>query len=121
MTAVALRRLATTDADFDTQLQRVLHWSADTDAAIEGRVAQIIDDVRTRGDAAVLELTARFDGLQATSLSQLEISAAELHGALDRITPAQRQALEQAAERVRDYHQRQLDACCRSWSWSRPW
>jgi hypothetical protein len=112
-----LRGLATSDAGFEAEFQRVLHWSAETDAAIEGRVAQIIDDVRTRGDAAVLELTARFDGLQADSMAALEIGADELRAALGRITPAQRAALEQAAARVRDYHQRQLDACCRSWQY----
>jgi histidinol dehydrogenase len=110
-----LRTLATTAADFEAEFQRVLHWSAETDAAIESRVAQIIDDVRARGDAAVLELTARFDGLQADSMAALEIGPEELRAALGRITPAQRAALEQAAARVRDYHQRQLDACCRSW------
>ncbi len=112
-----LRTLATADAGFEADFRRVLHWSAETDAAIEGRVAQIIDDVRARGDAAVLELTARFDGLQAASLAALEIDKPELRAALARITPAQRAALEQAAARVRDYHQRQLDACCRSWSY----
>ena len=112
-----LRGLATSDTGFEAEFQRVLHWSAETDAAIEGRVAQIIDDVRTRGDAAVLELTARFDGLQVDSMAALEIGADELRAALGRITPAQRAALEQAAARVRDYHQRQLDACCRSWSY----
>jgi histidinol dehydrogenase len=110
-----LRTLATTAADFEAEFQRVLHWPAETDAAIESRVAQIIDDVRARGDAAVLELTARFDGLQADSMAALEIGPEELRAALGRITPAQRAALEQAAARVRDYHQRQLDACCRSW------
>ena len=60
---VNIRRLGTDDAGFETAFQRLLHWSAETDAAIEGRVAQIIDDVRARGDAAVLELTARFDGV----------------------------------------------------------
>ncbi len=112
-----LRGLATSDTGFEAEFQRVLHWSAETDAAIEGRVAQIIDDVRTRGDAAVLELTARFDGLQVDSMAALEIGADELRAALGRITPAQRAALEQAAARVRDYHQRQLDACCRSWQY----
>ncbi|MFT3817405.1 MAG: histidinol dehydrogenase [Rubrivivax sp.] len=112
-----LRTLATDDAGFEAAFRRVLHWSAETDAAIEGRVAQIIDDVRVRGDAAVLELTARFDGLQAAGMAALEIGEPELRAALDRITPAQRAALEQAAARVRAYHQRQLDACCRSWSY----
>ncbi|MDP3222225.1 MAG: histidinol dehydrogenase, partial [Rubrivivax sp.] len=61
MNAVNIRRLATTDAAFEAQFRNVLHWSADTDAAIETRVAEIIDDVRRRGDAAVLEYTARYD------------------------------------------------------------
>jgi histidinol dehydrogenase len=114
---VNIRRLSTADADFEAQFQRVLHWSAETDAAIEGRVAQIIDDVRARGDTAVLELTARFDGVQAASMAELEIGRAELLAALDAITPAQRRALEAAAERVRDYHQRQLEATSRSWQY----
>ena len=114
---LALRALDTRDAGFEGELQRVLHWSAETDAAIEGRVAQIIADVRARGDAALLELTAHLDGLQAASMAALEIGPDELRAALARITPAQRTALEAAAARVREYHQRQFEACCRSWSW----
>ena len=115
--SLALRRLSTADSGFEADFQRVLHWSADTDAAIEQRVAAILEDVRTRGDAAVLDYTARFDGLQAASVAALEISQDELHAALARITPAQRQALQAAADRVRRYHERQLEACGRSWSY----
>jgi len=115
--SVALRQLATTAADFEAEFARVLHWSAETDAAIEGRVADILADVEKRGDAAVLEYTQRFDGLAASSMAQLEITQAELQAALGQITPAQRSALEAAAARVRDYHQRQLEACGRSWSY----
>ena len=115
--SLALRQLDTREAAFQADLQRLLHWSAETDAAIEGRVAQILADVRARGDAAVLALTARFDGLQAASMAALEIGPDELRAALQRITPAQRAALEQAAARVRSYHERQRDACCRSWSY----
>ncbi|MEN9375289.1 MAG: hypothetical protein RL710_446, partial [Pseudomonadota bacterium] len=61
-------RLSTLDGQFDAQFKARLHWSADTDAAIEQRVADILRDVQVRGDAAVLEYTARFDGLQADSL-----------------------------------------------------
>ena len=114
---VKIRRLATTSADFEAEFTRVLHWSAETDAAIEQRVADILADVEKRGDAAVLEYTQRFDGLAAASMAQLEITQAELKAALDQITPAQRSALEAAAARVRDYHQRQLEACGRSWSY----
>ncbi|MBK1689046.1 histidinol dehydrogenase [Rubrivivax gelatinosus] len=117
MSPVAITRLSTADAGFEAGFQRVLHWSAETDAEIEGRVAGILDDVRQRGDAAVLEYTARFDRLQADSVAALEIGADELRAALASITPAQRSALEAAAERVRDYHQRQLQACGQSWSY----
>ena len=114
---VNIRQLATTAADFEAEFQRVLHWSAETDHAIEERVAAILDDVRARGDAAVLEYTQRFDGLTSDSVASLEITRAELQAALAAITPQQRSALEAAAERVRDYHQRQLEACGRSWSY----
>jgi histidinol dehydrogenase len=115
--SLQLRQLRSDAPDFEAEFQRLLHWSAETDAAIDSRVAQIIADVRARGDAAVLELTARFDGLQAPSMAALEIGADELRSALGRITPAQRAALEQAAARVRSYHERQHEACCRSWSY----
>ena len=112
-----LRQLATTAADFEDQFQRVLHWSAETDAAIEGRVAEIIANVQQRGDAAVLELTARFDGVNAPSMSALEITQAELQAALAGLPAAQRQALQSAADRVRSYHQRQLAETSRSWQY----
>jgi histidinol dehydrogenase len=117
MSRVKVRRLGTMAAGFEAEFQRVLHWSAETDAAIEQRVAAIIDDVRTRGDAAVLEYTARFDGLQAAAMSELELGRAELAAALEQITPAQRAALQAAAARVRAFHERQLEACGRSFSY----
>jgi histidinol dehydrogenase len=115
--SLALRRLSTAAPGFEADFQRVLHWSAETDTAIEQRVAAILEDVRTRGDSAVLDYTARFDGLAAASVAALEIGQDELQAALARITPAQRQALQLAADRVRRYHERQLEACGRSWSY----
>ena len=112
-----IRQLDTRDAGFEADFERVRHWSAETDAEIEGRVAAILADVQQRGDAAVLEYTARFDGVQAASMAALELGAAELRNALDTITPAQRRAHEAAAARVRAYHERQLDACGRSWQY----
>jgi histidinol dehydrogenase len=94
-------RLSTAQADFETQFQQRLHWSADTDAAIEQRVADILADVKTRGDAAVLEYTARFDGLQADSMAALELTQAELKAAFDGLPQVQQQALQDAAARVR--------------------
>jgi len=115
--SVNVRHLRTRDAQFEAEFQRVLHWSAETDQAIEERVAAILADVQARGDAAVLEYTARFDGLQADSVAALELTREELKAAFEAITPAQRQALEAAAARVRDYHERQLEACGRSWQY----
>ncbi len=114
---VAIAVLDTSQADFEAAFQRKLHWSAATDHAIEERVAAIVADVRARGDAAVLETTARFDGVEAATVADLEIGHDELRAALDVITPAQRRALEAAAARVHIYHERQLEACGRSWSY----
>ena len=82
-------RLATTQPDFEAAFARRLHWSADTDAAIEQRVADILADVRARGDAAVLEYTARFDGLQAAGMQELELSQADFKQAFDSLPPEQ--------------------------------
>jgi histidinol dehydrogenase len=117
MSALALRGLSTADAGFEADFGRVLHWSAETDAAIEQRVADILADVQARGDAAVLDYTQRFDGVTASSVAHLEISRSDLLSALDQITPAQRRALQAAADRVRSYHERQLQACGQSWSY----
>jgi histidinol dehydrogenase len=114
---VNIRQLQTSAPGFDAEFQRVLHWSAEEDHAIEERVKTILADVKTRGDAAVLEYTARFDALEAASVAALELSRDELKAAFEAITPAQRSALEAAAARVRAYHERQLEACGRSWSY----
>ena len=110
-------RLSTQDPGFETAFAQRLHWSADTDAAIEQRVADILTDVQARGDAAVLEYTQRFDGLNATSVAQLEITQAELQAALDSLPAAQREALQAAAVRVRQYHEAQKKASGESWSY----
>jgi histidinol dehydrogenase len=113
---VIVRRLSAADADFESKFA-ALRWSAETDASIDGTVAAIVDDVRKRGDAAVLDYTARFDGVEAASVSALELSREELAAAVATITLEQRRALEAAAERVRSYHERQLDASCRSFAY----
>ena len=110
-------RLSTQDAGFEAAFAQRLHWSADTDAAIEQRVADILADVQLRGDAAVLEYTQRFDGLSAKSVAELEISQAQLQAALDSLPAAQREALQAAAARVRKYHEAQKKASGESWSY----
>ena len=114
---VKIARLATTAADFETAFRGVLHGSDSQDQAIEARVAAILADVQERGDAAVLEYTARFDGVRAASMAALELGHDELQAALATIPAAQRAALEAAARRVRAYHERQLEACGRSWQY----
>ena len=103
-------RLSTLDANFEHDFAQRLHWSADTDAAIEQRVADILADVQKRGDAAVLEYTARFDGLQVDGMAALELTQAELKAAFDSLGDEQRDALTAAAQRVRTYHEAQKRA-----------
>ncbi len=110
-------RLSTLDANFEHDFAQRLHWSADTDAAIEQRVADILADVQKRGDAAVLEYTARFDGLQVDGMAALELTQAELKAAFDSLGDEQRDALTAAAQRVRTYHEAQKRASGESWSY----
>jgi histidinol dehydrogenase len=117
MTSLALPLLDTRADDFEARFARLRHWSAAEDAAIEQRVADILTEVRARGDAAVLEFTSRFDGVKAESVGGLEISRDELRAAFEAIPAAQREALAAAAARVRSYHERQKEACGQSWSY----
>ena len=115
--SVAMRMLKSEDAGFDAALTALLAYSAEDDDAIEHSVAAIIADVRARGDAAVLELTRRFDGIDARSIAELEIAKPELDDALASLPVTERSALESAAERVLAFHDRQRDACGGSWSY----
>ncbi len=112
---IALKRLQSSAPDFAAQLAALLAFEGALDPAVESVVAGILDDVKHRGDAAVLEYTRRFDRVQASAVAQLEFSRDELHSALAAITPAQRTALERAATRIRTYHERQV---AQSWSYT---
>ena len=104
---VVIRRLSSTDKDFKTQLAQLTAFEGAQDETIDSTVAAICQDVRHRGDAAVIDYTARFDGLKAASMADLELSQNELKAALAAISSAQRDALEQAANRIRIYHEKQ--------------
>ncbi len=110
-------RLSTVSADFDSAFKARLHWSADADAAIEERVAEILADVQRRGDAAVLEYTKRFDRLDVADMTALELTADELRAAFESLPAVQREALEAAARRVRSYHEAQKKASGESWQY----
>jgi histidinol dehydrogenase len=102
-----IRRLSTTDADFDRQLEQLLAWESVSDSAVNRTVNEIIAAIRANGDTALLEYTNRFDGWQATAAADLEIPLSRLEQAWHNISAAQQQALEHAAGRIRAYAQRQ--------------
>ncbi|MDX9994298.1 MAG: histidinol dehydrogenase [Rhodocyclaceae bacterium] len=102
-----IRRLSSRDPEFLATLDALLAFDNSTDEAIEQTVAEVLVNVRTVGDAAVLDYTRRFDRLDATTMAQLELPLAELKLAFDSLPAEQRSALEQAAERIRLYHERQ--------------
>lgn len=116
MTApVAIRRLNAADTDFARHLDHLLSWESVSDDGVNQRVLEIIQAVRERGDAALVEYTQRFDGLEVASMADLILPRERLELALTRISPAQREALEVAAERVRSYHEKQKQD---SWRYS---
>jgi len=112
-----INRLDARAADFDAALARLLAYDASQDDAIETTVRDILEDVRTRGDAAVLDYTRRFDHVAADTVAALEIPRADLRAALNSLPADQRAALEAAADRVRRYHQHQV---AQTWTYTEP-
>ena len=110
-----IRRYTTTDTTFDASLQQLLAFEGAQDDQVDAVVAGILKDVKTRGDAAVLEYTQRFDRVSADRMEDLELPQARLTEALGSLPTEQREALKQAAERVRVYHEKQLMS---SWSYT---
>ena len=103
----APRRLDSSTADFDAALARLTEFDAKEDAAVEAAVGGVLADVRARGDAAVLEYTARFDRIRAVSVAALELSTSECRAAFEGLPPGERDALVTAAQRIRAFHERQ--------------
>ena len=104
---VHVARLSSTQCDFPERFESLLTGTAACDPDIESAVRHIIATVRRDGDAAVLEYTRRFDGVATDALSDLRVSAAALDEAWNAIGNREREALSEAAERIRDYHERQ--------------
>ncbi|WP_425454804.1 histidinol dehydrogenase [Inmirania thermothiophila] len=104
---MAIRRLDSAAADFWRQLDALLAWESVADETVQAAVAEILAAVRARGDAALLEYTRRFDGVEAASVAELEIPQARLQAALEAVSPELREALESAAARIRAYAERQ--------------
>ncbi|MDQ3261053.1 MAG: histidinol dehydrogenase [Pseudomonadota bacterium] len=104
---IDVRRLRSTDLDFKVQLAKLTSFEGAQDEQIDVSVAAICQDVKQRGDVAVIDYTARFDKLEASSMADLELSQSALQTALAGISPVQRDALQQASKRIRAYHEQQ--------------
>ncbi len=113
--SLALRQLDTRAAGYAAALTLLLDRAQEMDAQVEGRVRDILQGVRARGDAALLEYTARFDRHTPATAAALEIAPPRLQQALNALPAAQCAALALAAERIRGYHQRQK---IESWSYT---
>ena len=101
-------RLDNRQADFEVRFETLLAAKREATVDVAEAVAGIIADVRARGDAALLELTAKYDRLDVGSVAELAVGRDEIDAALDGLTPALRDSLETAASRIRSFHERQL-------------
>ncbi len=110
-----IRKLSSRSAGFDAELTKLLAFEETADEKLEATVAGILADVRKRGDAAVLEFTRKFDRLPLADAVGMELPREELRVAFETLPAEQRSALEQAAQRVTDYHKRQVQA---SWHYT---
>lgn len=103
-----IRTLDTGAPEFEAQFRELTAAATLFDRDIERQAEAIIEDVRLRGDAALLEYTRRFDRVGADSVADLEIAGSETRAAFDALAPDERAALQSAAERIRSFHRRQL-------------
>ncbi len=115
--SVSLRILKTTDAGFEAAFAQLLARAQSADPGIEARVRAIVDDVRGRGDAALLDYTRQFDRREAASVAELEIPRNRMRETARALSKEQYDALANAAERIRAYHERQKTE---SWSYTEP-
>ena len=106
---IGVRRLDTASDDFDDALAGLVYWHDPTLREIERDVAAVLADVRERGDAAVLDYTARFDGVEAPDVAALRLDARALSECRQRLPASDREALAAAAGRIRRYHERQRE------------
>ncbi len=104
---MTIRRLSSREPEFLSTLDALLHFDSGTDEAIERTVAEVLANVRTLGDAAVLDYTRRFDRLGVAKMADLELGKALLKAAFEGLPAVQSQALRDAAARIRSYHERQ--------------
>ncbi|WP_028293202.1 histidinol dehydrogenase [Oceanobacter kriegii] len=104
---ISIRRFSSAQDDFASQMDTLLAWEAVSDAGVQQAVTDIVNNVRSRGDAAVIEYTNKFDRMSVESMAELELNQQQLQEALDTLPETQREALIKAADRVRAYHEHQ--------------
>ena len=114
MTDLSIQRLDASEADFLPALDQLIAWDMVSDSAVETTVTEILQQVRSRGDAALIEYSNRFDRRNCSSIDEFCLQADQLQQALESIDAETRSALETAAERIRDYHSHQLQ---QSWQY----
>ena len=114
-TQLKIKRLDAAGDNFEIQLKELLAWESVSNENVNQIVSDILLDVRKRGDLAVIEYTNKFDNTQVQSIDELHLTQQQLQDALSRIPDVQRDALQQAAERVRIFHQKQSDS---SWQYT---
>ncbi len=102
-----IRTLSTQDAGFDRQLDELLAWEAVSDRNVGDVVAAIIANIRSRGDAALLEYTSKFDGWEAQDMAAMQVAPQRLEQAWNGLPEEKRVALQTAADRIRSYAERQ--------------
>lgn len=105
---IHIKRLASSDGNFEQSLDALLSFETSHNTEIDQTVTQILKEVQKRGDDALLDYTQQFDKLNATSVDQLELPREHWQNALQALEARQRDALEQAACRIRTYHEKQL-------------
>jgi histidinol dehydrogenase len=107
MMNIEIKQLSSQSEDFWPQLEQLLAWDTVSDEQVMNTVIEILSSVRHQGDAAVLDLTARFDGLKVDSMSDLEMPLEILKQAFDSLPTDQKEALELSADRIRRYAEKQ--------------
>lgn len=106
-------RLNADQSDFKAQLDHLLAWESVSNSQVASVVEDILQQVKSRGDAAVIEYTNRFDRRSVGDMAELLVSSEALQQALHQISPEQREALQLAADRVRQYHEHQKQSSWR--------
>jgi len=110
-----IKRLTTTQPDYKEQMETLLAWEGVSDDQVNTTVRDILKNIRSRGDEALVEYTNKFDRMNVSSMKELTFTKEQIETAYNNVPDVQREALETAAERVRSYHKHQI---MESWSYT---